>query len=298
MRRALVLSGGGCRGAFEVGALDYLIREAGEDYHIFLGTSVGALNAALIGQAQGRGELIKLVGLLKEIWLNLKGSRSVFAGSVLGPARLLFSDALFDPAGLRELLRRHLDSDRLFSTANVVKVSAVAMETGELLYACNKNPGLKGDFSRYVLASASIPLFFPAVVIDGKHWYDGGLRDVTPLGAVFQEQPDEIMVIVTMPLTEDLRPKLPETRVGGVFHRLLRAVDILTGEIAANDLQLAVAVNKCLQRFPGRRAVPIRVISPEQPLAGDGPLDFNPDRIRENMRLGYEAAHRPRLIAG
>ena len=93
MRRALVLSGGGCRGAFEVGALDYLIREAGEDYHIFLGTSVGALNAALIGQAQGRGELIKLVGLLKEIWLNLKGSRSVFAGSVLGPARL-FSDAL------------------------------------------------------------------------------------------------------------------------------------------------------------------------------------------------------------
>lgn len=292
MKRALVLSGGGCRGAFEVGALDYLIRGAGEDYNIFLGTSVGALNAALIGQAHSRMELIKLSGMLKEIWLKIRGNRSIYNRSILGPAKLLFSDALFQPCGLQDLLRRYLDIDRLYTTSNTVKVSTVAMETGELLYACNKNSKMKKDFFRYVLASASIPLFFPAVVIDGKHWYDGGLRDVTPLGAVFQEDPDEIVVIVTVPLERDLRPKMNYERTGGVFQRLLRTVDILSSEIAANDLQLAVAINKSLPTFPGRRRVPIRIISPAQPLAGGGALDFDPEKIRENMKLGYEAAMR------
>ncbi|HBT16594.1 MAG TPA: hypothetical protein DEB05_06530 [Firmicutes bacterium] len=78
MKRALVLSGGGSKGAFEVGALEYLLIEEKLDFQIFIGTSVGALNAAFLGQACNREELVDLAQELKALWLGLKGNNSIY----------------------------------------------------------------------------------------------------------------------------------------------------------------------------------------------------------------------------
>lgn len=296
MKRALVLSGGGARGAFEVGALEYLVLREKLDFRIFIGTSVGALNAAFLGQAHSYRELVILIRRLKEFWLGIKGNSSVYSRRIFGFLSLFYKDSFYQPKALQRLIRREIDPDRIFNPATVVKVSTVAVETGELFYANSRHPELRETFLDYVLASASMPLFFPAAPIAGKHWYDGGLRDMTPLGAAFEEAPDEILVIITYPIGDYFNPRLPEKKHGGALNAILRAIEILTSEIAANDLQLADAVNRYHWIWPKRRRLPIRLIAPSRPLAGSHALDFSPEAIRENMNHGYEAAQSLRLL--
>ena len=297
MKRALVLSGGGSMGAFEVGAVDYLVHKAGYDFNVLMGTSVGALNTAFLGQAWSYQELLKATGDLKNFWLQIKGDTSIYQKSILGYLKLLFRDALYEPKGLKALLKAQVDPERICrNPKRIVKVATVAMETGELLYADNRDPRYRPEFLNYVLASASMPLFFPGAPIDGKHWYDGGLRDITPLGAVFQESPDEIVIIITFPIGPDLSPRLPQVKPKGAIGALLRTIDILTGEIEANDLQLARMINDKAEYFPECRKIPLRIIAPVAPLESNGPLDFNPQKIRHNMEQGYEAARDSRLI--
>lgn len=296
MKRALVLAGGGSKGAFEVGAVEFLVRESGLDFDIYLGTSVGALNAGILGQSQNYRELCQQTQILKELWLGIKGPNAIFRKNHFGIFSLLFKDALFNPEGLKYLLKKYIDPERLFNNrARVLKVATVAAETGELLYADNHSPELKETFIFYILASASIPLFFPAVEINGKHWYDGGLRDVTPLGEVFRERPDEIVVILTFPINRDLTPVLNVVKRQRGLGSILRVLEIMSNEISANDLQLANAINQNHRSLLGRRCVPLRIVAPETPLTGSI-LEFKPEIIRDNLKQGFQAAQKPIIL--
>ena len=72
MRRALVLAGGGARGAFQVGMLEELVINQEIDFDIIRGVSVGALNAAFLAQASTQGNSLQnlkdAVGKLRELW--------------------------------------------------------------------------------------------------------------------------------------------------------------------------------------------------------------------------------------
>jgi NTE family protein len=294
LRRALVLAGGGSKGAFEVGAIDYLVRENGLDFNIYLGTSVGALNAGVLAQSYNYRELCQQANLLKELWLNIKGYRSIYRKNLLGVFSLLYRNSLYNPEGLKHLIKEYIDPERLFKNrTRFLKVATVAVESGELLYADNRTPEYRKDILSYILASASIPLFFPAVKINGKNWYDGGLRDMTPLGAVFREQPDEIVVVLTFPIDQKLAPVLSPAKPQGALGSILRALEIMSNEISANDLQLANAINQNHRNLFGRRCVPLRIIAPETPLTGSNVLEFKPDCIKKNMELGFLAAQKP-----
>lgn len=297
MKRVLVLSGGGSKGAFEVGAVDYLVNKEGMNFNIFIGTSVGALNAAFLGQSGNRMELTQLSRDLKQLWLNMKSKESVYKTSFWGVLRLLWSDSLYRPCGLKRMLQEKINIERIFHPATVVKVATVAQETGQLFYADSRRPELKTDFLKYVLASASMPVFFPAVSIGQNHWYDGGLRDITPLGAAFDEKPDEIIVIITYPIGPNLEPVLASQKHRGAFQAILRTIEILTSEIQTNDLQLANYINKNNHNFPGQHRIPIRLIAPQNSLPGKDALDFNQSNITENILLGCEAAQKPRLLS-
>jgi NTE family protein len=294
MKRALVLAGGGSKGAFQAGAVDFLVRESGLDFDIYLGTSVGALNAGVLAQSRNYRELCEQTEILKKLWDGIKGSLSIYRKNPFGVFSLILKDSLYNPIGLKALIKEHIDAKRLFrNTARILKIPTVAEETGELLYVDNRSPQYEADFLSYILASASIPLFFPAVKINGKHWYDGGLRDVTPLGAVFHERPDEIVVVLTFPVNRALNPVLATTKHQGALRSILRTLDIMSNEISANDLQLANAINQSHRCRPGQRRVPIRIIAPGAPLIGGNVLEFKPDYIRENQKLGFQAAQTP-----
>jgi predicted acylesterase/phospholipase RssA len=296
LERALVLSGGSERGAFEVGAVDYLVNQDGFDFNYFFGTSIGALNVSILGQARDHEELKFRIQQLKKLWLSIRGYQSIYRKNPLGMLNLLSGRALYEPVGLRRILRQNIDLDRLFDPTNVVNVTTVALETGELFYADTRSPEIRQNFLNYVLASASIPFYFPAVQIDSKHWYDGGLRDITPLGAVFDEEPDEITVITTYPIGPDLEPILPQVAYRGPFKNLSQMIAITMNAIAAKDIQLANAINQDNRTFPGRKKIPLRIIAPEQALSQKSPT-FHPAAIRKYMELGYNAARKPLLLS-
>ena len=297
MKRALVLSGGGSKGAFTVGALTYLLEQENLNFQIMTGTSVGAINAAYLGQARNPRELRELGEQLKQIWLKIKGNSDLFQSGILGNIwRLLFHNTLYNPLGLKRLIHDNIVPARLFHSRIVVKVTVVSFESGELLCVDSRRPEHQPDFLSYVLASASMPFFFPPVLIAGQHWYDGGLRDLTPLSAAIKENPDEIVVITTFPVNPSLKPVLPASKPGSVMKAILRTVEILLSEISVNDLQLAQTINKAWWRYPGKKPIPIRIIAPTKPLTGDS-LNFNAGQIRTNLAAGYEAAKTYRFLA-
>lgn len=290
MKRALVLSGGGSRGSFECGVIDYLIREAGLDFHVFIGNSVGALNAAILGMAHNRTELVEQSRHLKDLWLGIKNNTDIYQKNFSQIFNLFFHHGIYRPVGLSRLLQQELNIDRLLQNkAKYFKIGTVAIETGELFFADSRQPNLADRLISYILASTSVPCYFPPVKIDGKHWYDGSLRDVTPLGAAFSEQPDEIYVILTFPVDDNLKPQLAPQNYTGPFNALLRSLEIIASENSANDLQYALLINEYPHLFPNRRKVPVYIIAPDRKLDGDL-LEFSPQTIRTNIKKGYERA--------
>lgn len=75
---ALVLSGGGAKGSFSAGALDFLVREAGVLPSIITGTSAGAICAAVLAQARGKEELYSAAGKLREDILRMSVRDAAF----------------------------------------------------------------------------------------------------------------------------------------------------------------------------------------------------------------------------
>src|SRR5256886_6055633 len=84
MRRALVLSGGGAKGSWQVGACQHLIVERGLWFDVIAGVSAGAVNAATLAQARDPDELAAELEHLRAVWLGPRGSRHVYRRRWLG----------------------------------------------------------------------------------------------------------------------------------------------------------------------------------------------------------------------
>src|SRR2546430_17277563 len=78
MRRALVLSGGGAKGSWQVGACQHLIVERGLWFDVIAGVSAGAVNAATLAQARDPDELAAELEHLRAVWLRLRGHHHAY----------------------------------------------------------------------------------------------------------------------------------------------------------------------------------------------------------------------------
>ncbi|MFA9410492.1 MAG: patatin-like phospholipase family protein, partial [Deltaproteobacteria bacterium] len=208
----MILSGGGARGAYEVGVLEYIFSEFADaqgnapKVDLISGTSVGAVNGAFVASAIG-----EMPGALKElvsIWTDLELPHVLGFGlrQAAGLYRVLLGGSgqargVFDPAPLSALvgrtvrwrrLRRNIQTGQL----RALTVSTTHVGTGQPVIFVDAAPGQgipKGLTlhalvrrakigQHHVLASAAIPLIFPAVEIGDEIHCDGGLRLNTPMG--------------------------------------------------------------------------------------------------------------------
>src|SRR5881275_867799 len=103
MRRALVLSGGGAKGSWQVGACQHLIVERGLWFDVIAGVSAGAVNAATLAQARNQDELAAELEHLRAVWLGLRGSRDVYRRRWLGALGTVLARraSLYNAAPLR-----------------------------------------------------------------------------------------------------------------------------------------------------------------------------------------------------
>ena len=305
---ALVLSGGGAKGAFQVGVLDELITNRGVKVDIVVGVSTGALQA--VGVAQG-----DVPGMLNE-WLAIKKDSDIYKERPLGPlAGLLGAKALYDAKPLRKIVERFADEPKLKATGIKMLLGVANLGTGQFRTVDEQVPGIHN----WVYASCAMPVFFdPLETKDAngvrEQWVDGGVRDVTPLAAALELNPRGVIVVRASP-----KPKVGAVRTFPNLIKIgLRAVDILQSEVSVNDLANATLINDLIaaresqfreleaQGITGAQATailrpldvqlsnyrfaPIRIIEPEKEYSDT--LEFNPAKIREAIQGGRDAVER------
>ncbi len=207
---ALVLQGGGALGSYQAGVYEALSTSQYLPDWV-AGISIGAINAAIIaGNA-----LERRVDRLREFWEMVTQPTSFWAPVPAGPLReaqmrssalaaLLFGQpgfftprasvwwagayptSYYDTGALRSTLERLVDFDRINAREMRFSVGAVNVRTSELAYFNNAEMAIGPE---HVMASAALPPGFPAVEIDGEHYWDGALVSNTPLQYVLEYSP-------------------------------------------------------------------------------------------------------------
>lgn len=316
-RNALVLSGGGAKGSFQIGVLEHLIKRKKIDFEIICGISVGALNASYLAQAKFEPENPELsiqnlqdrFDSLKHFWFEeIKGDDNLYEtrfGKYLGV--VLGADSIYKPSPLEKVLKGNSKPDQLSSSGRRLKIGYVSLESGEYKSADENDPRIVD----HVMASVSIPFFFPPVKVAGESLVDGGLRDITPLGLAFKEKPDEIYTVYSSPFyleKVDLKDNWLGTKVS-VIDIIKRSAEVILDEIYQTDVKLAKMFNIVLRSWNAVREstpedlrrsdefrmlekmkfCPIHEFIPERYIIRDA-LNFSPRLIRENFNHGKEVA--------
>ena len=243
------MAGGGARGAYEAGVLNYLFEELPKrlgkqiEFRVVCGTSVGAIHAAFLAATanldSGRGELLNRIWdrmRVDEIFRFTTRDMLRIPGRMLGVRRIARQlregqrpDRLYGLLDTRPLERLVLESipwrnirrNLRAGLLDAVCVTTTQIATGHaVVFVEQKDRSLPHWASQdslrmqpirlspmHTLASAAIPLLFPAVRIGARYYADGGLRLNTPLAPAVRLGADRILVIG---LTQETGPKISE----------------------------------------------------------------------------------------
>ncbi|TVR98093.1 MAG: patatin-like phospholipase family protein [Wenzhouxiangellaceae bacterium] len=303
-RAALVLPGGGARGAYQVGvlkALAELLPGPASPFPIISGISAGAINAGVLAShaddfahATARlehfwGEL-RCARVYRSGWLhNLKSGLHWLAALTLGGLGVANPRALFDNRPLAELLEAELDVEGISRCLNdgsldALMITASGYSTNRAVtffQAADADPGWRGlrrigrrarIDHRHLLASAALPLLFPAQRLDHEYYGDGGMRQTAPLKPALHRGADRLLIIGTRDEVADPEPVQAAAypSLGDIGGHLL---DVIFMDHITSDLERLQRVNRLLGELPpgcagaaGLRPVRSLLIRPSQDL--------------------------------
>ena len=239
---ALVLSGGGAKGAWEAGAAAVLI-EHGVPVRLVAGSSAGALTAAML--ADGRlDRLHALWRMLSREQVYALRPGVFFAGLLPGWLTLLALDhagSLLDPAPLRELIAATLDFDRV--RASPRRLLVVTTDLARRAPRVFDNATVSVDA---LMAAAAVPGAFPPVSVDGTLLVDGGLTGRAPvLEALATAEPiGRALVLLSYAADESgeaptsLRRTLEEAFETAMIHQVRRDAELARLRHPAVEVQL------------------------------------------------------------
>jgi NTE family protein len=231
---ALVLQGGGALGAYQVGVFRAL-DEAGYRPDWFAGTSIGAINAAIMAGNAPEHRLKRL----EEFWRSISSAPlcGVPAGGTLRRAFNQWSAWRTAALGQRgffgvrpvspwfavpgteaalsyyntDALRRHLegiiDLERINDGAVRLSLGAVKLASGEQVYFDSRKQRLGYE---HIMASAALPPAFPPIAIEGDWYWDGGIVSNTPLDVIIDQLPRRSTLCFMVDLFDAAGP-LPRT---------------------------------------------------------------------------------------
>lgn len=229
----LVLQGGGALGAYQVGVYEAL-HEAGIEPDWVIGTSIGAINAALIAgnpreqrlerlsafwghveqQSRLAGPLdwLGMGNLLANMTTVMRGIPAFFEpnlGALRGTQAALGVDqaAYYSTEPLRHTLRELVDFEQLQNGGMRLTVGAVNVCSGRMRYFDTREETVGLE---HIMASGALPPAFPAVRIDGEAYWDGGLYSNTPIEAVLDDNPRRDALIFAVNVWHQTAPQ-PES---------------------------------------------------------------------------------------
>jgi NTE family protein len=222
----LVLQGGGALGAYQAGVYEGMSEQRFAPDWV-AGVSIGAINAALIAGNPAERRIERL----REFWDRVSSGLPLVAPAQLDPLRIAFARlnasaviafgvpgffvprvpppflapegspealSIYDNAPLRHTLEELVDFEFLNKRSGVrLSLGAVNVETGNSVYFDTQSQKIT---SGHVVASGSLPPGFPPTVIDGVHYWDGGIVSNSPLWYVLDDSPRLSALIVQVDL--------------------------------------------------------------------------------------------------
>ena len=233
---ACTFQGGGALGAYQVGVLRALT-EAGYSPDWFVGTSIGAINAAIAAGNPIKTRIEKMYAFWESIATHqalpsfdlpetltnqkmahlLSAHASLFFGQPgfftprfpypeLGWHDSADMISYYDTAPLRETLERFVDFDLINSKATRLSVGAVEVSSGQMIYFDSQKERIGPE---HIMASGALPPGFPAVEVNGLLYWDGGISNNTPISYVLghQEQNHLLCFMVNLFNSYGLDPK-------------------------------------------------------------------------------------------
>lgn len=228
VKTALVLPGGGARGAFQVGVLravaELVPHGCSNPFPILSGTSAGAINSIVLASKARRFRVA--VAELENVWGHfhcdqvyrsdaltmLKSSLHWFAAIILGGMFVGTPKSLLDNSPLRALLSRNVRFPRIQSSIDNGYLHAVAITAagygtsrstsffqaakGVPSWSRTRRVGFRQELHLdHLMASIAVPMIFPPVNIRGEYFGDGAMRQATPLSPAIHLGADRILVI-------------------------------------------------------------------------------------------------------
>lgn len=324
---ALLLQGGGALGAYELGVLRHMNEKHMLPPRLVAGVSIGAVNAAVLVGSRSADPLTAL----ETLWQKLTVPTLPFAPQIVEQNLALFGNphmskmrldywnmshwqSIYSPEPLKALLHELVDFDKLNASPTTLQLSAVQLESGEIEIFSNRNGQTIGVDE--VIASLSIPPMFPPVEIRGKHYWDGGLFDNAPLGAMIDALPDDdhtrFVIVNLFPLRGVVPQNLTQVQdrmLDIIFsNKVLGDVDRMADYTALAELGKALnkslPANSAIRQLSGfKDIVKLRmferplVIPDEQskhapPEDMGATLDFSAQTIARRIDAGYRDAKR------
>ncbi|NVD71191.1 patatin-like phospholipase family protein [Duganella sp. BJB488] len=212
----LALQGGGALGAYQVGVYQAM-HEAGVEPDWVIGTSIGAINGAIIAGNEPRYRMDRLRQFWHRMEQNALGfsfmPRALANAVTMGQGIPAFFEpnlaswwnpdakvgieqaSFYQTAPLRTTLDTLVDFDYINDRHTRLTVGAVNARTGDMRYFDSRKEALGAS---HVMASGALPPAFPAVRIDGEPYWDGGIFSNTPIEAVLDDEPRRSSVIFSV----------------------------------------------------------------------------------------------------
>ncbi len=268
MKKGLVLEGGGMRGVFTCGVLDYLL-EKNIKFEYVIGVSAGALNATrFLSNQPKKGLEVSLK------YLNNKDYCSIYSliktGNIFGHS-MLFDKIPFqlDP----------LDND--YFKKSKVEFNCVATNclTGKPTYF--KITDFKKDM-HYLKASSSLPLLSTMINIDNNYYLDGGLSDSIPVKEAINSGCNKVVVIMTQP--KDYRKKQ-----NNLYKPMKYKYKDYPGIVNAARIRHKVYNETLDYLYEEEKKGNIFIIQPDTSL-GIKRTDKNKERLTSGYNAGYNKA--------
>lgn len=288
--KALVLSGGGSRGAYQVGVLKHLLGDLHTQYDMICGISVGSINAAGLAMFP-HGQEKECIQWIEDLWRNLKTSDIYqYWLNLPGPAKYvgylfsLWKPSVYDSTPLKKLIYKYYDSEKIKKSGKKLRIGAVSLSSGEY-----KTFTENSEFMiEAILGSSAFPGAFLPIKIENELYLDGGIKEICNLNQAFKEGAFSIDVIICGPEKEpaDFGKDINIIKLGP------RIIDLMSEEIVDNDLSRAIQINELIlsgATIPGKRYVPLRIFRPEKKLSKSS-LNFEQESIAPLIDKGYEDA--------
>lgn len=276
--RILILSGGGSRGAYQVGVLKRLV-EAGKSWDLIAGISVGALNGSFLAMFD-KADVATGIQKLEDLWLGIKSTEDIvkpWLPSYLNYVAGYFKGSLKSSAPLLSLITSHFDHQKLKESNVECRIGAVSLGRGHF-QTIGK---YEADYLRWILASATMPVVMPPVELADDKWVDGGVREHTPINSILDVvarcldhgEPLEIDIVLTG-YTHDKILALNPENISTLMHVALRCTQLAIEEIYLSNLGKLSKANS------------VSIYQPSSPIKVNS-MEFVPEEIKAMIKAGY-----------